>query len=87
MAFTGDKGRVMKSSTQGDTLPGGALIGYIRWIGGSSGDDLTISSNGVDIFTSKADANNFIDVHPLFQPVRDLTLTVLDGGTVYVYFL
>ena len=87
MAFTGDKGRVMKSSLQGDSIPGGAFLGYIRWIGASSGDDLVISSSDDDIFTSKADADNFIDVHPLFQQVRDLTLTTLDGGTVYLYFL
>jgi hypothetical protein len=87
MAFTGDKGRVMKSSTQGDTLSGGSLIGYLRWVGGSAGNTLSVTSSGDEIFYSKADADDFIDVHPLFQPVRNLTIATMGGGTLYVYFL
>jgi hypothetical protein len=61
-------------------------VGYLRWVGASTGNELSITSNGIEIFYSKADANDFIDVHALFQPTRDLTLTTLTGGTVYVYF-
>lgn len=88
MALTGDTGKVLKLTGQGDSVSYPLRVSYIRWVGGSSGQELSITnSNNDEIFYSKADGSNFIDIHPLFQEVRGLTLTTLTGGTVYIYLL
>jgi hypothetical protein len=77
----------MKTSTAGDVLPGGAIVGYMRWIGATQGSVLSVSSDGVEILYSRADYNDFIDVHPLFQSVRNLTVDQMGSGVLYLYFL
>lgn len=88
MSVTGDSGKVLKLSAEGDSVSIPLRVSYIRWVGGSNGDALSIvDNNSTELFASVAEGNNFIDIHPLFQEVRGLTLATLGGGNVYIYLL
>lgn len=88
MAVTGDQGKVLKLTGQGDSVSFPLRVSYIRWVGGSTGNALSVTDeNSTELFASVAEGSNFIDIHPLFQEVRGLTLSTLDGGSVYIYLL
>lgn len=85
MAISGVAHGVIRFTTNG-TLTGRRQVTYLRWIGATTaGHTLTLSdSNGARWFESEADGANFIDIHPVFNEINGLVVT-LTSGTFYVY--
>jgi len=62
-------------------------VEYLHWVskGATVGDDLLVSDGaGNVIWEDVADVINFSRIHVLKHPVNDLTVTVMDSGTLYV---
>jgi len=87
MAFTGQ--RVKRSVTEGDVLSGITQVSTIEWVGATTAGHQCVltDENGDNVWESVADGQYFKDVHAHFDWVRDLTVTTLDSGTLYVYIL
>ncbi len=73
---------------QADVLTGNYKVSHIRWYNKAAiaGDDLTITdADGNVVLQDVADAENFTRTYIIMAAITNLTLSVLDRGTVFVY--
>ena len=85
LSFSGTQ--VVKFGSVGDALTGPQKISYIRWTGATTAGHrcrVTDTAGNV-IFPSQADGAHFLDIQPIFQMRRGITILSMASGTVYVY--
>lgn len=74
--------------TAAGTIPGPIIVESFRWSADTAGDDLVVNDGSGDpIFVSKADINNFTDVHymGLSGSFDSIVVATIDTGTLYIY--
>lgn len=87
MAFLNNyKGMAVFDGTS-QTLEGKQLINTAVWMGYSSGNELAVESDGVEVARVSAGANGKIELPQLCGYwADDLTVTVIGGGKLYVHY-
>ena len=93
MGVTQGSTPVIKCATQGDIInstyvPGGIVdANYLLWVSKAAvaGDDLLVSDGaGNEIWPDIADGANYTKLFVLKHPIKDLTVTTMDSGALYV---
>lgn len=87
MAVTGNPGKVLKFSAQGDAFTGRLMVSYMRWVGATTlAHTLVVKdTSGVVWWESIADGAAFIDILPLFKMIDGVSLDTMGSGALYVY--
>jgi len=92
MAITQGSTPVIKITAAGvvdDTVvPAGITeVNYLHWVskGAVADDDLLVSDgDGNTLWEEVADGARFSKLHVIKHPIKDLTVTTIDSGTLYV---
>ena len=93
MGVTQENTPVIKCAAAADVInstyvPGGIVdVEYMHWVskGATVGDDLLVSDGaGNVLWEDVADVVNVSKLHVLKHPVKDLTVTTMTTGTLYV---
>ena len=93
MGVTQGSTPVVKCGAEADVIssvyvPNGIVdVAYLLWVSKTAiaGDDLLVSDgDGNEIWPDIADGANYTKLFVLKHPVKDLTVTVMDSGALYV---
>ena len=86
MAITGVGHGIIKFTSNG-SVTGRHLVTYVRWVGATAaGATAKINdAAGNEWFSSLADGQYFIDIHPIFRMMDGVTVAAMSSGTMYVY--
>ena len=92
MAVTQETTPVVKMAAQGDAMSDVLAdpivdVNYLLWISkaATAGDDLLVSDGaGNEIWPDIADGANYTKLFVLKHPIKDLTVTTMDSGALYV---
>ena len=80
----------IKVAVQGDIITGKHRYLYLQWYnkaGGAGEDLLVVDADGDTVWQEVTDGENYSKDHLLKCEITDLTVSVLDSGTLYAFLV